>query len=320
MKSILFSILIYKDYVYRYYKYTTVPDKNTAPDLYAWQFPAGKMGKNAAIIVSERDAAGMTIRKRLLGNYGFTQSTITFDNFPVYELPIEDWAARLYTIKSDSIHAEGIDKKIQADLFIFATRHVSKAGVPALTTHAVGNWGNAEYGGRDGTVCPTFPSLLKLFLQNLDAVAESEGYKGDVVQESTHHGPFIGKPCVFIELGSSEKEWQDEKLALMVADSLIGGLGDFTMLEAYKEKHVPVVALGGPHYGTNFRKLMLDSEHAVGHICPKHHLASLTPELLRQALDASGASSVVLDWKGLGQEKQRILTLLEGGGIEYSRI
>ncbi|MBI2550566.1 hypothetical protein HYV83_05305 [Candidatus Woesearchaeota archaeon] len=291
--------------------------------------------KRIAIIVSSRDVAGMLIKQQLLKNYGFGEiKGEGFEGSAVYSLPVEDYEARLFTTASDSIHCENIDKRISAGLFVFATRHYSKAGVPSLTTHSVGNWGKADYGGQDGMICPTSASLLKLFLQNLAAVAKSGSYEGDVVQEATHHGPYIEKPAVFIEVGSTEpksaaadwaqspqrlgKEWNDERLAAMVADSLIGGLGDYVALE---NNFVPVVGLGGLHYASGFRKLMLDSDskYAVGHICPRSHLANLTPELLRQAMSACvpEAKSVVLDWKGLGPEKQRIAGLLENSNVDW---
>ncbi|MBI2176316.1 hypothetical protein HYU40_03110 [Candidatus Woesearchaeota archaeon] len=282
------------------------------------------MGKSAiAIVVSAKDIAGMTIKQQLLKSYGFEEvKGETFDSSPIYTLPVEDYEAKLFTAAAEPVRCENIDKRINADILVFATRHASKAGVPALTTHSIGNWGRAELGGRDSTVCPTSPSLLKLFLQNLSAVAKSSGYAGEVVQEATHHGPFVEKPAVFIEVGSTEKEWKDEKLASMVADSLVGGLGDFAAMEENSEKHIPVVALGGLHYGSSFRKLMLETGYAVGHICPKHALSLLTPHLLQQAMAACmpEAKGIVLDWKGLGSEKQRVKELLESSGVEYFKV
>lgn len=274
-----------------------------------------------AIVVSARDIAGMAVKQQLLKNYGFEEAKgEAFDGSPVFTLPIEGYSAKLFAAATDSIHCENIDKRIGADVFVFATRHSSGAGVPALTTHSIGNWGKAELGGRDSTICPTSPSLLKLFLQNLAAVAKSENYSGEVVQEATHHGPFIGKPAVFIEVGSTEKEWKDEKLASMVADSLIGGLGDYAALD---NDFTPVIALGGLHYGSSFRKLMLETSYAVGHICPKHALSLLTPQLLQQTINScypQKAAAVALDWKGLGQEKEKVKGLLESSGVEYFRV
>ena len=280
--------------------------------------------KKIAIITSASDAAGVSIKAQLLRNYGFEKTSgENFDGFEVYRLPIEDYDARLFTIAGEPTSCERIDERIDAGLFVFATMHYSRAGVPALTTHSVGNWSMAKLGGKDKTICQTSPSLLKLFLQNLAAAAKSESYTGEVVQESTHHGPYIEKPAVFIEVGSSEKQWKDAQLASMVADSLIGGLGDYAVLDEHGEKHEAVVALGGPHYASHLKKLMLDSQYAVGHICPKHHLQSLTPELLQQAMDScypEKAVAVAVDWKGLGAEKQRIKQILDGEKIRHFKV
>lgn len=277
-----------------------------------------------AIVVSTKDIAGMSVKQQLLKSYGFEEvKGEIFDGSPVLSLPIEGYEARLFTAATEPVHCENVDKRISADLFVFATKHFSSAGVPALTTHSIGNWGRAELGGRDSTICLTPPSLLKLFLQNLAAVAKSENYLGEVVQEATHHGPFVEKPAVFIEVGSTGKEWKDEKFASMVADSLIGGLGDFAVMEENSEKYTPVVALGGLHYGSGFKKLMLETSYAVGHICPKRSLNLLTQQLLQQAINScypQKAAAVALDWKGLGSEKQRIKELLERSGIEYFRV
>lgn len=288
-----------------------------------------------AIITSAKDAAGVNIKRQLLKNYGFEEvkgegKGEGFDGFPVFRLQIEKEEARLFTAAADLIHCENIDKRIPAaELFVFATRHFSSAGVPALTTHSIGNWGKAEFGGRDSTICKSPASLIKLFLQNLAAVAKSEGYNGEVVQEATHHGPYVEKPAAFIEVGSSEKEWSNPKLASMVADSLIGGLGDYVALaEAYENFEVieAVVALGGLHYASSFNELMLDpeSKYAIGHICPKHMLSSLTanPQLLREAMESClpEAKKVVLDWKGLGKEKQKVKELLDRSNIKYFRV
>jgi D-aminoacyl-tRNA deacylase len=273
-----------------------------------------------AIIVSQKDPAGMTIKQQLLKNYGFQEvKDEIFDGGPVFDLQIEESKAKLFTIKSEAIYSEDIDKRIQADIFVFATKHFSRAGIPALTTHSIGNWSKADFGGKDKTICQSPAFLIKLFLQNLVAVSENEKYEGETVQEATHHGPYLEKPAVFIEVGSTEKQWTDPKLASMIADSLIGGLGDYIAL---KENYEPVMGLGGMHYASHFKKLMLNTELSVTHICPKHHLPSLTLDILKQAMASSvpEAKKVALDWKGLGKEKHRIKELLENNNIEYFRV
>ena len=66
---------------------------------------------------------------------------------------------------------------------------------------------------------------------------------------------------------------------------------------------------------------MLKSDIAVGHICPKHNLETLDEEMLNQMLEKTlpKPEFVMLDWKGLGKEKQRILELLKNNNIKFER-
>jgi D-aminoacyl-tRNA deacylase len=94
---------------------------------------------NIAIICSTKDAAALNIKDSLL-NLGFAQNNQKFEDHIVYEYK----TAKLYTTDADSIYCENIDKRIHADLFIFATRHASKSGIHSLSVHTQGNWGTAH--------------------------------------------------------------------------------------------------------------------------------------------------------------------------------
>jgi D-aminoacyl-tRNA deacylase len=131
----------------------------------------------------------------------------------------------------------------------------------------------------------------------------------EIGQECTHHGPFCSKRAVFVEIGSSPAEWSSRKAAETIANSLAS-----LQIEEAKV----AVGIGGPHYAPHFNKL-LDQGYAFGHICPKYMLQELDLHMLRQAMETSGAGLVVLDWKGLGEHKERILELLNRNRIEYIR-
>ena len=78
-----------------------------------------------AVIVSEKDLAGASIKERLLGMYGWDKKE------GCYFLKENDNIS-LYTVKEDSIRSEDLDKEISADIFIFAARHKAKAGINSL--------------------------------------------------------------------------------------------------------------------------------------------------------------------------------------------
>lgn len=251
------------------------------------------------IITSTKDPASMNIREHLLKEIPFAEQNgvYSYNNIT------------LHTLNSDLIHAEYLDKTISADLFIFASKHVSAAKKPALTVHALGNFGPALYGGEERILCSAPTAYIKAALQKLEKYAagiHSETHY-EVIQEATHHGPYLDKPLQFIEIGSTEKEWQDKNAGKIVAQ---------VIKELYTEKikeYKSAVGIGGLHHCPAFKKIQLQEEIAIGHVCAKYNLEHLDEVMLQQALKRSmpKAEIVVLDWKGLGEHKHRIKEMLE---------
>jgi len=68
----------------------------------------------------------------------------------------------------------------------------------------------------------------------------------------------------------------------------------------------------------NFKQIMLKTDTAIGHCCPKHMLEFLDENMLRQAIGRCNAKPdfLLLDWKGLSEHKARITALAEKLGIE----
>lgn len=256
-----------------------------------------------AIICSKKDLAGMNIRNHLL-EMGFSKSGI-FKGTDIFSKGHFD----LYTVEEDSIYCENIDKEIEADIFIFATKHRSSSGTKSLTVHVQGNWGNAEFGGEAGKIAIAAAPLIKSGLKLLSK--ESNGY--EVTQEVTHHGPFLNKPSMFIEIGSSEKEWEDEKAGAIIANAILN-------LEA--EDCIPAVGIGGLHYASNFIDIQLNTNFAIGHICPKYALEELTSEKLQLAIERTWpkkAELIIVDWKGLGGHKAKVKELLENAQVPWKK-
>ena len=267
-----------------------------------------------AIIASLKDPAGMLIRKKLIENFGFGEKYGEFDGSRVF-----GWGNfRLFTIKEDQIFADYADG-IEAELLIFASRHFSKTGPKTLTVHAPGNWGKAEYGGREKTLCPTYASAIKNYLLALDEKAKEMKLEHEVVLEQTHHGPLLSKPAVFIELGSRPEHYGDEKAAELIAEVIIG--------ETRFGKCRAGIGIGGKHYNSEFTKLLLRADYALGHMCPEYALKDLNKEMLEQAYAKTKekVECIVLDYKGIGsgEEKQRVKRLAEDfakeKGIEVIR-
>ena len=75
----------------------------------------------------------------------------------------------------------------------------------------------------------------------------------------------------------------------------------------------PAIALGGLHTCPGFAKIQLGDKYALGHICPKYALDNIDEAMLSQALDSTmpKAFNIILDWKGLGQHKKKVMAAIE---------
>jgi D-aminoacyl-tRNA deacylase len=122
---------------------------------------------------------------------------------------------------------------------------------------------------------------------------------------------------MFAEVGSSEKEWKDLKACELVANVM-------TVLSKETPPKMDVaVGFGGPHYAPRFTKKVLEGNFAVGHICPGHHVDSLTEEVILQAINKTTPKPdfVALEWKGLkGYQRAKILEVLEKHKINWEKV
>ncbi len=255
-----------------------------------------------AIITSNRDPASVNIRENLVECYGFRNNRVLHSG---HDLSI-------YEFEEELIFLDGIDKKIPADLFIFPSKHVSKAGIDSFSAHSPGNWGKAEHGGKSRELCFAPAALIKRSIQCLE-----KNHLGiRVFQEATHHGPFLGKPVMFVEIGSSEHMYTNPLMGKVVANAImdsISGMG-WEISSA--------IGIGGPHYCPNFRKIMLETGISVAHVCPKHMLEFFDEEMLLQAMERTVPKTdfAILDWKGLGSQKERIKRFITSRGIRFARV
>ena len=282
---------------------------------------------NIAIISYSKDKASINIKENLVNNFDFNGLDEKFDNNNIFQTTIDNNIIKLHTINSEHIYTDDLDRKIDADLFIFISKHSAVEGRPSLTCHPIGNFGKAEKGGREKTLCTAPSFFLKNILNELNKNSDDADY--DVTMEATHHGPFLEKPILFVEIGSSEKEWEDQNAGSIIAKSLISTIknnsnNNDSINKNFNEKnnnYESVFVIGGSHYNHVATKAMLKTNFGVGHICPKYNLGNLNEELIKKAMKKTipEARFVLLDWKGLGKEKQRIVDILERSDIEYRR-
>jgi len=268
-----------------------------------------------ALIISTRDYAGLNIQRALFEYAPFKEQRERFENKPVHGWQTGLHTVRTYMTDDWCVEAENIDTRIgwpECELIIFPITHRSAEGVPSLTVHAPGNWGEAKLGGKPRYLPPTHAPLMKFALQTLQKEAGGET-NHKITMEATHHGPYVEKPIVFIEIGSNETHWKDPAMGDIIAKTLVHILS-----HPIPECRI-TFGIGGPHYMPNFNSIVLDTDIAVGHCCPKHHLPTLDEEMIRQAMAASQASFALLDWKGMGGEKERIIAMLDTLGVKWEK-
>ncbi len=253
-----------------------------------------------AIVVSKKDQAGMNIKRCLLDLFPFRKTDQTFDKNEVYE----NGSIRLYTVEKETIFCDNVDS-IAADMVMFATKHQSASGIHSLSVHAPGNWGIAEFGGRDRQLCIAPAGYLKAAMIALSKNAAELKY--EIIQECTHHGPCIKKPCFFIEIGSAVEEWTNREAGEAIARTIM------QVLQSEVAVARAAVGIGGLHHTPNFKGIILTSDIAIGHVCPKYNLENLNREMLLQAIEKTQekVELIIVDWKGLGAEKERVAELVK---------
>jgi len=231
----------------------------------------------------------------------------------------------LHLIEKEHIHAELLDKEINADIFIFATKHKSEADKKTLCVHSIGNFSHDNYfGGKQKTLVKTSPYLMKqLFCEMKKLKTEYQQQfpllsEFDVTVEQTHHGPYLEKPALFIEIGSTEKEWKLPEAGEIIAKTIFNVFSTVNVLDISFHYKTACI-LGGGHYSQIANKILEKTELCIGHICSKYALEHLNENLIKQMKEKSSADFFVIDWKGCGKEKERVVSLLDKLKFEWKK-
>jgi len=168
-----------------------------------------------------------------------------------------------------------------------------------------GNYRAAELGGASRTLAPAAPALMQATLRALARHCPA-GYR--VSYEVTHHGPTdLVHPSFFVEIGSTEKEWNDPLAGRAVAEAV---------LSAVFSDPVPLIGFGGTHYAARQTEIALTSRGAFGHIAHTREIAELDEAMIRAMMERSGAVAAYIDRKALDRPAfDRLTGLLEALAI-----
>lgn len=202
------------------------------------------------------------------------------------------------------------------DFLIFASRHTSKTARPSFLVHTTGNWNDmTDFGGDPRELSRTSAVLHKagfisLIEQNISEVLPE--FSVDI--EVTHHGPTsLDKPLIFMELGSSKKEWQISQAGQLVTKAIINTIYKYIQLEREGTQKIGL-GFGGTHYAPNFHRLIKNKNIAMSFICPKYYIQKLNKEIIKKMIDNTyeKVDYFLIDWKGTNSaEKAHLTSLLE---------
>src|SRR5206468_3107064 len=264
------------------------------------------------LVSSSKDPASQNLARELVENQGFASTRIAFRGRALHQKD----SLLLATIDEEIIRPPNLDDYFNPQAYIFLSKHRAKSGVPSLTAHTTGNFGEAELGGNPREIARVNPDLLKNYLISLTKQGEAvSGYQ--VTAEATHHGPTsLNKPVLFVEIGSDEENWKDRDAAKAVASALLQSLREARSWDKV------AVGFGGTHYPEKFNKLLLEDEFAFAAIVPKYALQEVDSALFGQILQKSTKLPryALLDWKGLGPKKDKIVSLVGQSGLEAGRV
>jgi D-aminoacyl-tRNA deacylase len=277
------------------------------------------LNDNFVLVTSGHDLAGTTMSSYLIRNAGFAIESKRGEVYGESYRSHRHKNIRFHIFSGNLLTSEKInDLYSGADVFIFLSKHRSNSSIPTLTCHFAGNFSaDNSYGGNPREIAISYPSLLKAYLKAITA-ARQRVPEYEVIIEATHHGPTsLNKPVLFVELGSSEKQWADENAASVICDTLLDILDN-----GFERCKKVGIALGGTHYPRNFNKLLLDSKFGLAAVASKHNLEAIDHAMLNQMIEKSieKVTHIVLDSKGLGKQKDRILKIVEKTSLELYEV
>jgi D-tyrosyl-tRNA(Tyr) deacylase len=232
------------------------------------------MAAGYLVVVSEPDPVASAVAAR----WGTPESV----GASVDGVPIRALAPGVGMVKRATLHVhdERLDERLPSVVrdvgptLVFPSIHRSEQNIECLTVHPLGNPGpSAEVGGRPRTLVPTDPGRMVDALRRLAELARGSGRV--VTYEATHHGPQLGLPAFFVEIGYGS--------APRPAADAVAMLAEVLPRLSVDPADRPAVAIGGGHYAPHFTDLARKRRWAFGHILSRHALEVVDPATARAA-------------------------------------
>lgn len=244
------------------------------------------------VICGKDDIAGQNICAFLRDH--FSVESINLEDHPIY-----------HNFPERDIKAE------KNELIIVPSQHRSEKNVKSLTVHAAGNFDSNDLGGFKYKMAPYDARVAKSILMNIKKYGTGLGY--EITYEATHHGPFSENPIVFVEIGSTEKEYGDKEVGYIVARSIH---------EAFDEESEIYCGIGGLHYSEKFTRIALEEGISMGHIASKYRISSINSDVLKEMIDKTPETKgFLMEEKSFNSAQKSLLRkMLEELSLFYKMI
>lgn len=291
------------------------------------------MSMKYLLISSSKDLASSTMRDYLLEFEGYSQAELShlpnccnnnakklmdMDDNPRIEFKTfksnKYKSIDLLVFDSELIYLTNFDNFGCENCFlIFLSKHASNSKIPTLTSHFTGNFSkDNSLGGNPFEVGISYPTFQKEYMKNLSGMRKNIQHY-DLTIEATHHGPTSSaKPLIFIEIGSSEKEWKNKTTASIICKCVLKTIIENNCDHSKKESKI-AIGIGGNHYPQKFNELILSTNVAFASIASKYNLKFLDEGMIQQMKTRSieHVTDIYFDKKSLGSEKKRLISIAE---------
>ncbi|MCS7112443.1 MAG: hypothetical protein NZ955_00565 [Candidatus Bathyarchaeota archaeon] len=263
------------------------------------------------VVASRLDPVGLAASEILRVGYGLEECSGYR-----YVGKISSFDLELRLIDVDSIYADMLET-MPHDLIVFISRHEARTPRPMLLVHPTGNLsGEALFGGRPRCLSIAAAEAMASALRTLKYEASKKRLNYIVSYEATHHGPTIAKPLLFIEVGSTPKEWGDRSALESIVKAVIS-------IARPRSREPVAIGIGGSHYNFKFTSLCLDERYIFGHMIPGHIAWSVDRELFFKCVDMTSnkVGYAIFDWDNLkSSDRSRLIGYARDAGLEIVKV
>ncbi len=268
------------------------------------------------IVGSLMDPAAVNMARHIVDEYGFNDA----EPMAGADESFISGDVSLHMINMEAWKYAGADG-LGCDLLVFVSKHRSAKGIPALTTHSLGNWNDRnDLGGEPHKLSAAAPVEMLGTLRRLSGVDVAVAK----VYEATHHGPLLNTPSLFVELGGSDEMIGNVELAHKIGKVTYGAvLSALDGVEAYDKR---VIGIGSNHYPEKFSRMALERGYAFSYIFPKYAMlnadGSDNQGMIGKAVEMTkGIDLAVIEWKSLNAPmREMALGVLNELGVDHERV